>query len=233
MAKIGGSSHLKRLAAPVYAPIARKTFVWLAKPMPGTHPAEESVALVTLVRDVLKLADNSREAKRAIRGGEILIDGRAVKRERFPVGLMDVVSIPKMGKHYRVSVDSHERAKLVEIPEAAAAYKLCKVQRKGMAPGNRMQAGLHDGRNVAAENDLKVGDTLKLAVPGQKVLGVMKLQPEARCLIVRGKHAGQIAIVMKIHARTSRRAPEVTMKSDGSEFITVRKYLFVVGDEVQ
>ena len=233
MAMIGGSPHLKRLAAPKFAHVARKEFVWLAKPMPGTHSAGESVALVTLVRDVLHIADNSREAKKIIRSGDVLVDGRAVKRERFPVGLMDVVSMPKMGKHYRVTVDGHERAKLVEIPEQKAKFKLCKVERKGQLRGNRTQVGLHDGRNIIGGNELKIGDTVKLGMPGQKILEAMKLQPDAKCLITKGKHAGQIANVSKIHPRTSRRAAEVTMKGNGGEFITVKKYLFVVGDEGQ
>lgn len=152
MAKIGGSSHLKRLAAPRFAPVARKQFVWLAKPMPGTHAAQESIALLALVRDVLNLADNAREAKRIIRGGDLLIDGRVVKRERFPIGLMDVVSMPKMGKHYRVVVDDHERATLKEIPEKSASFKLCKIERKGNVKGNKIQVGLHDGRNLLAGN---------------------------------------------------------------------------------
>lgn len=232
MAGKGGSSHLKRLAAPRYAPVARKRFVWLAKPMPGPHPGEESMALLALVRDVLGLADNGREARKIIRGGGLLVDGRAVKRERFPIGLMDVVSIPLMGKHYRVLIDSHGRMKLAEIPEKDAAYKLCKIERKSCLRGNEMQAGLHDGRNIIAGKEMKVGDTVKLAVPGQKLLGVMRLEPDARCLIVKGKHAGTVATVAKIHPRTSRRDPEATVKSDGSEFITVKKYLFVVGNEM-
>ncbi len=233
MANKGGSSHLKRLAAPRYAPIARKEFVWLAKPMPGPHPGSESVALLTLVRDVLGLADNAREARKIIRGGELLVDGRSVRRERFPVGLMDVISIPSMNKHYRAVIDAHERMKLAEISEKEAGYKLCRIQRKSNLKGKTMQAGLHDGRNIIAEKELKVGDTVKLAVPGQKILDVMRLAPEARCLVVKGKHAGTIATVAKIHQRTSRRDPEATMKGDGNEFLTVKKYLFVVGNEMQ
>jgi len=233
MANKGGSSHLKRLAAPRYAPVARKKFVWLAKPMPGPHPASESVALLTLVRDVLGLADNAREARRIIRSGELLVDGRAVKRERFPVGLMDVISIPSMKKYYRAVISSHERMKLAEIAEKEAGYKLCRIERKSMLRGNEIQAGLHDGRNIVAENGLKVGDTVKLAVPDQKLVEVMKLEPEARCLIVKGKHAGTIATVAKIHPRASRRDPEATVKSGADEFLTVKKYLFVVGGEMQ
>jgi len=231
MAKKGGSPHLKRIAASRYVPIARKSFVWLAKPMPGTHAAGESVALITLLKDVLHVADNSREAKKVIRSGEIFVDGRPVKRERFPVGLMDIISIPKMKKYYRVTVDQHGRMKLKEVSESEANFKLCKVQRKGNVKGGKMQIGLHDGRNIIFSNDVSVGDTVKLAVPEQKVLGVMKLKEDAKCLVVKGKHAGVLATVTKLHPRRSRREAEATLKSDGSEFTTVKKYLFVVGDE--
>ena len=232
MAQKGNSPHLKRIAASRYVPIARKSFVWLSKPMPGTHSAGESVALITLLKDVLKIADNSREAKRIIRSGGVLVDGRAVKRERFPIGLMDVVSIPAMKKYCRVVVDSHGRMRLSDINEGSASFKLCKVQRKGNVRGKKTQIGLHDGRNLLYAQDVHVGDTIKLAVPAQNVLGVMKLADNAKCLITKGKHAGKLAVVEKIHPRTSRREAEATLKTDGSEFTTVKKYLFVVGDEI-
>ena len=233
MAKKGGSSHLKRIAASRYVPIARKSFVWLAKPMPGTHAAGESVALITLLKEILHVAENSREAKKVIRSGEVFVDGRPVKRERFPVGLMDVVSIPKMKKYYRIMVDQHDRMKLCEISESEASFKLCKVLRKGNVKGGRMQIGLHDGRNVIFNEDVSVGDTVKLAIPEQKVLGVLKLKEDAKCLVTKGKHAGVLAVVAKLHPRRSRREAEATLRSDGSEFTTVKKYLFVVGDELK
>jgi len=232
MAKKGNSPHLKRIAASRYVPISRKSFVWLAKPMPGTHSARESVALITLIKDVLKIADNSREAKRIIRSGDVLVDGRSVKRERFPIGLMDVVSIPKMKRYCRVIVDSHGRMKLSDIAEPAAAFKLCKVQRKGNVKGKKIQIGLHDGRNLVYGNEVHVGDTVKLALPEQKVLEVLRLADNANCLITKGKHAGKLGVIAKLHPRTSRREAEATLKTDGTEFTTVKKYLFVVGAEM-
>jgi small subunit ribosomal protein S4e len=232
MANKGGSSHLKRLAAPKYAHVARKRFVWLAKPIPGAHAGRESVTLLTLLRDILGVADNAREAKRIIRSGDVLVDGRPVKRERFPVGLMDVVGLPKLGKFYRVAVDSHERMKLEEVNPESAGYKLCKVSRKGHVSGKRTQIGLHDGRNILFEDAVSVGDTVKIAVPGQKVLGIIPLKEEARCLVTKGKHAGVLAKVEKLHPRRSRREAEATLKDGGGEFTTVRKYLFAVGDDL-
>lgn len=223
--------HLKRLAAPRYVPVARKGFVWLAKPIPGTHPAEESITLLSLVRDVLGVAEAAREAKKIIRDGAVLVDGRAVKRERFPVGLMDVVSVPATGKNYRVVVDAHGRMKLSEIAAADAKYKLCRVASKSNVRGNKTQIGLHDGRNLLYGEDVSVGDTVKLAVPDQKVVEVITLKETANCMVTKGKHAGTLATVSKLHARRSRRAAEATLSAGGEEFTTVQKYLFAVGKD--
>lgn len=223
---------MKRLAAPRYVHVPRKRFVWLAKPMPGTHSAGESVALVTLVRDILGFSDNAREARKIIREGGVLVDGRAVKRERFPVGLMDVVSLPSVKKFYRVSVDRQGRMKLVEASEAGSDYKLCVVKRKGNVRGSLTQIGLHDGRNLVYGEDVRVGDTVKLSVPAQKVLGVIQLKESAKCLVTKGKHAGVLATVERLHPRRSRRDAEATLKSGEEEFTTVKKYLFPVGGEL-
>lgn len=233
MAKKGGSKKMKRLAAPRYVPVARKSSVWLAKPMPGPHPVNESVALITLIKEVLRIADTTREAKKIITSGTILVDGRVVKRPKFPVGLMDVISIPSLNKHYRVVVDNKQRLKVVEIDEEKSKYKLCKVKGKYNVRGGKTVVGLHDGRNVVINNgNIRVGDTVKVEVPTQRIIDVLKLEPEAKCLIVKGKHAGETAVLKKIHPRTSRRETEATLVRDGEEFITVKKYLFVVGNEM-
>ncbi|MEM4788723.1 MAG: S4 domain-containing protein, partial [Ignisphaera sp.] len=102
MAKKGGSSHLKRLAAPAFWPILRKEYKWITKPSPGPHLLERCIPLLVLIRDVLKLAENAREAKKIIFDGEVLIDGRVRRDFKFPVGLMDVVSIPKINMYIRI-----------------------------------------------------------------------------------------------------------------------------------
>jgi len=230
MAKRGGSPHMKRLASPRYTPVARKGFVWLAKPMPGPHPANESVSILSLLRDILKVADNAREARRIIREGEILVDGRKVKRDRFPVGLMDIVSVPKMNKFYRVIVDSQARMKLAEIDEKEAKVKFCRVNKKETIEGKQTQIGLHDGRSMIYAENVHVGDTVKLAVPDQKIVGIMPLGEKAKCLVTSGRHAGKVATIQKMHPRRSRRDAEATLAAEDGEFSTVKKYLFVVGD---
>ncbi|MDK2383271.1 MAG: 30S ribosomal protein S4e, partial [Candidatus Korarchaeota archaeon] len=50
MGKMGGSRHLKRLAAPGYWPIAKREKVWVVKPRPGPHPMDQGFPLLVVVR---------------------------------------------------------------------------------------------------------------------------------------------------------------------------------------
>ncbi|HOV51863.1 MAG TPA: hypothetical protein PKV83_02895, partial [Methanothrix sp.] len=56
------SLHQKRLTIPVSWPVARKTSVWVPKSSPGPHSAMESIPLLVVIRDMLKLVDDAREA---------------------------------------------------------------------------------------------------------------------------------------------------------------------------
>ncbi|MEM1800921.1 MAG: S4 domain-containing protein, partial [Desulfurococcaceae archaeon] len=91
MAKMGGSRHLKALAAPEFWPILRKEYKWTVKPSPGPHPVDRCIPLLILVRDILKYAKTGKEARRLISEGHFAIDGRTVRDYKFPVGIMDII----------------------------------------------------------------------------------------------------------------------------------------------
>ena len=63
------SRHQKRLTIPVSWPVARKTSVWVPKSSPGPHSSMNSMPLLMVIRDMLKLVDNAREAKRVLYEG--------------------------------------------------------------------------------------------------------------------------------------------------------------------
>lgn len=93
------SKHLKRLAAPRILKISRKVDPWLAKPRAGPHRSEDSIALGVIIRDILKLADKAREAKRIIVSRNIFVDGKVVTDPKYSVGLMDIIYIKTTDKY--------------------------------------------------------------------------------------------------------------------------------------
>jgi small subunit ribosomal protein S4e len=233
MAKKGGSPHMKRIASPRYVPVARKGDVWLTKPAPGPHSLDNSMALGVVLRDIIGVADSIREVKKVLMEGNVLVDGRVVKDRKFPVGLMDIISIPKLKKDYWVGVDRKGRFKLIGVDGERAKFKLCRVEGKNSISGGAFQIALHDGRTAVGGKEFKLGDTLKLSVPEQKIVAVMKLEPNASCIITSGRHAGELATIDELYHKKGARRAEAKLHSDSESFITVRDYLFVVGEEAQ
>lgn len=230
MASHGSSKHVKRLNAPAAAGIARKKSTWFKKPDAGAHNARVSLSLGTLLVERLNVCENQREAKKLCGAGHVHVDGRAVKNPSFVVGLMDVISIPKLSKHV-VLVFKHGVLEPLPLDAKRASTKLCRVIRKGKIPKGQIQLGLHDGRTLLVskkDESVKPGDTLQVGVPAQTLQGVLKLEKGATALVVRGRHAGQVAIVEELMPRFGKKRPEAKLTADGQSLITLKDYVFVV-----
>ncbi len=231
MAKRGGTKHLKRIAAPKAVPVHdRKQRKWMTKHAPGPHAKKYAIPLSVLVRDILKIATTLREVRKILAGRMCEIDGKPRTDEKFPVGLMDVVSFPKAGKYYRMIVDEKGRVVPREIPKEEAATKIVRVVRKHTIRGGKLSVMFHDGKNMLADNHLKVGDSVVISLPVAKLKSHLKREKGARCLVVEGKHAGKLVKLKEIIERKGGMPSEALVADKAEEFITVAKYLFVVDE---
>lgn len=231
MAKMGSRKHLKTYKAPKTWPIHPKEDTWTVKPSAGSHSIENSLSLTLVIRDILKLADNSREAKRIINSGNVLVDGRVIKDYKFPVGFMDIIEIPKTGEVYRVLLDKKGRLQLNQIEENDS--KLCKIVNKSTIKGGKIQVNLHDGKNVIIdENDYNVGDVINLKVPDHEINEVFELKEGACVLITGGKHTGELGTVSEIIVNESSNPNTIIIENSAKdEFLTLKDYAFVVGGD--
>jgi len=220
--------HLKRLKAPRTWRIERKVAKWTVKPSPGPHPSNQSMPLLLVVRDLIKLADTGKEAKKIISSREIYVDGKARGDYKFPCGLMDVISIPKIGEFYRVLFDTRGILRVVKIDEERAKWKLCRIENKTMVKGGKLQLNLHDGKNMLVdENEYKTGDVLKISLPEQEILEVIPLASGNLAMITGGSHRGEIAEIEEVEITKSPMPNIVKLKG----FSTIKPYVFPVGKE--
>ena len=232
MAKMGSRKHLKRFKAPKHWPIHPKENKWTVKPSAGPHAIEESLPLLLIIRDILKVADNSREAKRIINNGNILVDGKIRKDYKYPVGFMDVVEIPKTESIYRVLPDEKGRLILHPIPAENKDFKLCRITDKTTIKGGKTQLNLHDGRNHLDQEEYKVGDVILLKIPEQDVNDVISFEKGTIGLITGGKHIGEIGKIKEINITRSSMPNTVEMETDDKKtFLTLKDYVFVIGKD--
>ena len=208
MAKMGSRKHLKRYKAPKSWPIHPKEDTWTVKPSAGSHSINDSIPLTLVIRDVLKLADNAREAKRIINSGNVLVDGRVVKDYKFPVGFMDIVDIPKTGESYRVLLDRKGRLQLDLIEDSSA--KLSKIVNKSTIKGGN------------DEDAYSVGDVICLKVPEQEIVEVYPLQEGATVLVTGGKHTGELGTVSEIIENKSSNPNTIIIENSAKdEFLNI------------
>jgi len=232
MANMGSRKHLKRYKANKNLPIHPKEDTWTVKPSSGSHAIEDSLALLIVIRDILKLADNSREAKRIINTGNVLVDGRVRKDYKFPVGFMDVIQIPKTNEIYRVLPDLKGRLTLHSIVEESAEFKLCKVTNKTTKEQGKNQLNLHDGRNIITEKDVFVGDVVSLKVPDQEIIDIFDFDKGSLVLVTGGKHTGEIGKINEVVINESSKPNTVVIESNEKDtFITLKDYAFVIGSD--
>merc|ERR1719281_1115365 len=60
----------------------------------------------------------------------IKVDGKIRRDPRFPLGMMDVVTIEKTNENFRILLDTKGRFLPHRIDHKEAGFKLCKVIRK-------------------------------------------------------------------------------------------------------
>ena len=213
---------LKRLAAPKWWPIERKTHKFVTVPR-GAHPKLESIPLSVIVRDVLKVADNAKEAKKIIKSKEVLVDGKARKDVDYGVGFLDTISIPKMKKSWRIIPG--KSFKLIEVDDPN--LKICKIIDKSILKGEKTQLNLSDGKNIITDKKFSTQDSLLLQLPEQKILKDLKMEKGALALVMKGKSAGLVSEINDIDAKNQR----VWMNKDKENIEVPLKYIIVIGKE--
>jgi len=237
--KKGKTERLKRKPAPRFWPIHRKEFSWVVKPSPGPHSLENCLPLALVLRDILGAAKTRKEAKMIISQGKVFVDGKIRRKDKFPVGLMDVISIPDLNKFFRV-IPFHKGLFLNPISKEEASFKLCRVEDKTTVK-NGVQIALHDGSNMLVkvadpknpqEVTYETFDVLKLSLPEKQVLDRLKTKEGNFAIITGGKNIGKqgrIVEIEKAEAKKRRDALVVIEDEKGNRYQTILDFVFSIG----
>ena len=176
---------------------------------------------------MLKLANSSKEVKRILHDGSVMVDGNIVRDYRFPVGLFDVITIPKINTSYRVLLDRKQRIMLHEVTDSG--IKLYRIKNKTNVKGGATQLNLHDGSNIISDEfSYRTSDSVLVSIPERKVLQHLMYKPGNLALITGGAHSGELATIKEIKKVRSSMPNMVSLQST-YDFETVEDYVFVIG----
>ena len=221
------SSHMKRLTMPRSWPLPRKSSVWIQKPNPCGHPLDLCMPMGLILRDVLGVAQNRREAKKILHSKLVKVDGSIETDIGRGVGLMDVLTVGDVS--YKCVLDTNGKLRYRMIPAKEASTKICRVMGKTTIKGARTQVHLHDGRNLLFnENpEYKTGDSLVISLPDQEVKSYHKFEEGSIAYLTGGNHIGELATVRGQDIKRSSKANEVQF----DDFGTISDYVFIISSE--
>ena len=187
-----------------------------------------------ILRNKLKYAINGHEVKEIVkhRDGNIFVDGKERRDPHYPLGFMDVLSIPKTQENYRILFDVKKRFILHPIDAKESGFKLVKVIRKAMGPNKIPYIVTDDGRTIRfPDHEVKVGDVVKFNLTTGKIERIIKMEIETTAILTGGNSCGRVGVIQKIDRHLGS-YDIVSLRDDrGERFITRSSNVFPIGTE--
>lgn len=214
-------SYLKRQSIPKKWSLHRKGTKYVVKP---SFSVQDGVPILIILRDILEIAQNRREVKKAIREKNILLNNRIVKDEKHNALLFDTISIIPSKKHYRLELSDKGKFKLIEINAGESTQKISKIINKKILKGKKTQLNLSDGKNFLSDIKCKVNDSVLIDLKQGKILKCLSLKEKAKVVVFAGKHSGETGIINKINLERKM----ADLSEEGKKVDVLIKQLMVV-----
>jgi len=215
--------HLKRHEVPKSWPVYRKGTKYVIRPK---SDIESGIPLLVVLRDMLNVVQNRKEARRTIFLKQILVNNKIPKDEKKSLLLFDTMSLIPEKKNYRLDLSEKGKFELKEINENEINRKAVKVANKRMLKGKRVQLNLHDGRNILSDMKCEVNDSVLINFSEKKIEKCLPLKDGSEAVVFAGKHSGKRGNIKSL----DRKKKIAEMETDKKEKINVLiKQIIVVG----
>lgn len=187
--------HLKRQKVPKNWPIHRKGTTYVVNPNFGL---QKGIPILIILRDILKIAQNRKEVKRALHLKQILVNSKIARNEKNSVSLFDTITIVPSKNSYRLELSDKGKFKVEKIKETESLNKIAKIVNKKTLKGKKTQLNLSDGKNILSDLKCNVQDSVILDLKNKKIIKILPLKEKTNAIIFAGKHAGEKGIISKI-----------------------------------
>jgi len=206
--------HLKRQEVPKSWPVYRKGTKYVIRP---DSNLESGIPLLVILRDMLKIVQNRKEARRVIFLKQILMNNKIPKDEKNPVVLFDTISLIPAKKNYRLDLSEKGKFELKEINESEINRKAVKVVDKKILRGKKVQLNFQDGRNILSDIKCGVNDSVLINFMEKKIEKCLPLKENSKAIVFAGKHSGKRGDIKSL----DRKKKIVELETDDKEKINV------------
>ena len=187
--------HLKRQKVPKNWPIPRHGTTYVVRP---NFNLKKGIPILVVIRDMMKIAQNKKEVKKAIHMKHILLNDKPVTDEKNSALLFDTITIVPSKKYYRIGFSENRKFQLSEIKEGESKYKISKIVNKKTLKGKKVQLNLSDGMNFISDIKCQINDSVLINFKDKKIEKCLALKENAKIVIFAGKHSGEEGVINKL-----------------------------------
>ena len=227
-------TRTKRMSAPTAWQLAKKEKKYVVSVAAGPHDGS-ALPIGVWLRDHMHLAENTKEARKILHDRQVVLNGHIVTDEHLGIDVFDIISFPKINKHYLILVDAKGRQIEQEIPEQAANVRLVKVANKTTIRGGKTQINLTCGANFISDFACNGKDTLIVGLTGDDRFKVHEHFPYGKgalALVIGGQHTMKVGTIEQIYVQHSSLPNRVILKgTDGTTIETIEDYLYIIGKD--
>jgi small subunit ribosomal protein S4e len=220
-----GKGHIKRLAAPKSWPIKRKVNTWITRPNAGPHNFNSSIAIGTVIKDLLDYVKNRKETKYVLSADKVAVNGKIRKDLKFPIGIMDVLTVGE--DNFRLIINKKGKLTPVAITKIESKLVLKKVLNKTYLKNKKVQVNFEDGSNLLSNEKYQTGDTVVFS--DDKVKDHLKFEKGAMIYITAGKQVGQVGVIKEVKEKKGLQPTTIIFTQGKENHETPKKYVFIVG----
>ena len=193
-----------------------------------------SQVLILSFRHHLKLCLTGREANIIVQDKEIgvKVDNKVRRSIKFPVGIMDTLSVAKTNEHYRVLFDVKGRFTLVKVKEAEAKFKLLKISKKAVGPNKIPYIVTNDARTIRFPHpEINEGDTIKYDLEKGQISEWIRNEPGHLAYITGGNNVGRVAQILYVEKHLGSISIVHLKDANGKSFSTRESNVFLIGNK--
>ena len=164
--------------------------------------------------------------------GGFKVDNKIRRDRKFPVGVMDVVTVAKTNESYRVLYDVKGRFTIVKLKDSEAKFKLLKVKKRAVGPNKIPYIVTHDSRTIRFPHpEIREGDTVKFNIEKNQIESWVKNQPGHLCYITGGNNIGRAGQIMHVERHLGGFDIVHIKDANGKTFATRKGNVFVIGEK--
>lgn len=187
--------HMKRQKVPKKWGIQRKGKKYVVRP---SSNLSSGVPLLIALREMIGVAKNRKEVKRALQLGNVLLNGKKTNDEKKPILLFETIKIVPSKKNYRLNLSANGKFILEEISEKEADLKISKIIGKKILKGKKEQLNFLDGRNFLSNMKCEMGDSAVINLKEKKIQSHIPLKEKSDVVVFSGKHSGKKGKITQI-----------------------------------